>query len=296
MNRRIVVLGASGNIGKHVCRKIKEDFPQDTLVKVSRTQRENEGWIAFNPWKDDWQILGKADVLVNCIGSFHESPNDDFERVHVGLIRLIIEHKALLGNPKIIHLSALGASVEHPIPFMQTKGRGEDILRKQQDIVIFRPSIVCFPGALLVTKMLKLVELSRYSFNRAILPSDFSQTKIQPVMIDDLTSAISKALFSQSTNNIIDAVGKDTIALGWLLDAAAKSGGKSIIPIEIPNSLVGAVTRNFVSVWFPGLITYDQFQLLLTDNISDSTPFNEWLGYESKGTKAFWINAFKSEK
>jgi uncharacterized protein YbjT (DUF2867 family) len=292
MNGGICLLGGSGNIGKMLYPALVKAFPNVPIVRTSRKHREGDHWITFNPFLDPWTCLGQPSVIINLIGSFQESPDKDFSITHVELPRIIIENRQILGMPRIIHISALGAHSEHPSIFLQTKGKGDEILIKQGNVCILRPSIVCHPDTLLVKKLMKLVELSRYLFNRALLPAQFRNTLIQPIMANDLNDFIITIIHRPCKEKMVELTGKDPISLGTLLDWASEKGGKPLVSVEIPRALVGMVTRNFITIWFPGLVTYHQYQLLLTHNVASPETAERILGRPVESTVEFWQQAF----
>lgn len=294
--KRIAIIGASGQIGRLITNALKQQFLDAEILALSRqTQLVQHGYTVFDPAADDWSNLGKIDILINCAGIIQESKNAAFHQVHVDLIYSIIENRQLINNPRIIHISALGADPLHPIAFLKTKGIGDQILLKQQDTYILRPSIVCTPNALLVQKFKILFELSsRYLFNLTLLPTGFSKTRIQPVMPVDLEKVVVELCKQNPEQKIWNVVGAEEISFGWLMELASKVRNQKLTTIEIPKNLVASVTKNFISVWFPGLINYDQFQLLFKDNIADKRPMEQLIGKKAESTIAFWENEFKN--
>lgn len=294
--KRIAIIGASGQIGRLITNALKQHFLDAEIIALSRkTQLVQHGYTVFDPAADDWSKLGKIDILINSAGIIQESKNVAFHQVHVDLMHSIIENRQLINNPRIIHISALGADPLHPIAFLKTKGIGDQILLKQQDTYILRPSIVCTPNALLVQKFKILFELSsRYLFNHTLLPTDFSKTRIQPVMPIDLEKVVAELCKQNPEQKIWNVVGAEEISFGWLMELASKVRNQKLTTIEIPKNLVASVTKNFISVWFPGLINYDQFQLLFKDNIADKRPMEQLIGKKADSTIAFWENEFKN--
>lgn len=293
--KRIAVIGASGRLGQTICSAISMQLPETELLCLSRKKTAlDERFISFDPFTDDWNILNHTDILINAAGIIHESGDYAFEEVHVRLPQLIIENRHLIGNPKIIHISALGADSTHPIAFLRTKGEGDKILLKQPGCYIVRPSIVCTPNALLIQKLKTLLELSsKYLFNHPFIPADFLKTRIQPVMPVDLQELIVKLCKESPNNKLWNLVGAEELTFGWLIEQAGKARNQKINPIEIPKNLVAVVTRNFISVWFPELINYEQFQLLFKDNIADKNPVESFIGKSVQSTREFWKNEFK---
>jgi hypothetical protein len=159
--------------------------------------------------------------------------------------------------------------------------------------MVFRPSLFCLPNNLLVQKMILLLDISRYLGNRALLPATFPQHKIQPVMPNDVVDAIERGIYSEVLPvKSLDLVGPSPISFGDLMTLAAKLRNQRLIPIEIPKNLVDIVTRNFISVWFPEILDYEQFKLLFKDNVGDPRQLEDWIGRPAQSSEEFWKMAF----
>ena len=288
--KRIAILGARGQLGSLLHQRLLEQ-PECEVIALSR--KAGEGFLRFDPLQDDWAILGKVDVFVNVAGIIRESKNEAFYEVHTELLRTLIENRYGIGNPRILHVSVLGSDAASSSAFLNSKAKGEAIVLKQDDALVLRPSLLCLPNNLLVQKMVLLLDISRYLGNRALLPATFPQHKIQPVMPLDVLQAIERAIQVQELPvKTLDLVGPAPISFGELMTLAAKVRNQRLIPIEIPKNLVDIVTRNFISVWFPEILDYEQFKLLFKDNIGDPRLLEEWLGRPPLSSTDFWISAF----
>lgn len=293
--KRVAIIGASGQVGNLIYSYLKNEHSNWEILALSRdTSKGPNGYLVFNPEKDDWGKLGKLDILINAAGIIQESKDSDFEHVHVHLVLKIIENRHLIGDPKIIHISALGADEKHPIAFLRTKGQADQILLKQAFTYILRPSIICTPNTLLVKKFKILFDISKFFFNHALLPSEFLKTRIQPVMADDFKKIVNQFCIQDPEQKIWNIVGAEEISFKWLMDMASQVRGQRFFPIEVPKNLVASVTKNFISIWFPGLINYDQFQLLFKDNIADKTELEKFIGHTLESTLPFWEEQFKA--
>lgn len=293
--KRVAIIGASGTLGKIIVKKLSSS-PDVELIKLSRnTSLGPEGFLVFEPEKDDWKKIGDVDILINAAGIIHESKDAEFEKVHVHLVQKIIENRHVIGDPKIIQISALGADEKHPIAFLRTKGIADTILIKQANTFVLRPSIVCTSNTLLVTKFKMMFDISKYFFNHAVLPASFLKTRIQPIMEYDFAETIELLCRQNASQSIIDMPGAEQISFQWLMDLAGEVRKQKMIALEIPKNLVEAVTKNFISIWFPGLINYDQFQLLFKDNIAEKKAIEELLGRPVQSTLDFWKKEFALE-
>ena len=132
---RIIILGASGQIGSFLFEDLRSKY---TVTGTSR--KSSTSLLRFDPFLDDWSALGEADVVINCIGQIQESSSCSFKKIHLGISKKLIENRMLLGDPRIIQISALGASAIHPVEFLRTKGEADDYLLQFPDTVVARPS------------------------------------------------------------------------------------------------------------------------------------------------------------
>lgn len=294
---RIGIIGAGGTVGSTLSQYLAQHTPHEVL-RLGRTQSKHaEGtYTLFDFSNEDWSSLGRFDVIVNCAGIIRESRYDDFHHVHVELVKTLLANRVRLGNPRIIQISALGASQEHQIAFLRTKGIADDLLGANPDTYILRPSILCLPDNLLVQKFKWLVFMSRILMHRPIVPTGFLETRIQPVMGDDLGETVKLLCEHSSESRIIAVVGKDQLSFKQLLEITVGFEKKKLFPIEIPKKLIEPVTKNFISVWFPELINYDQFSLLFNDNVASPATMENLIGREASSTLEFWKEEFKEIK
>lgn len=290
---RILILGASGKVGCEARKALFLLAPDCKVVCTSRKPWDgprlpNETWLTFDPFHDAWNGLGHVQVVVNCIGAIQPERGAGFEDIHVGLVELLLENREMLGMPRIVHLSALGARPDHFTDFLATKGRADALLMQQPNCVILRPSIVCTPGTMLSQKLRQLIRLGRFSFGKLLVPTGFPFTQVQPVLGADLGRAIAVAAMRCQVPHMVEVVGPQRIAFGELIEEMAAVAGKQIRLIEVSRDIMETFVRHLVSVWFPELINYDQFRLLFEDNVGELAQTTALLGRPPLETLGFW--------
>jgi uncharacterized protein YbjT (DUF2867 family) len=288
---RIAVIGASGMVGRRLVEFLRR-WPHCEVLALSRNPTL-PGYLKFDPENDDWRLLGRLDVLINCAGIIRESRASAFYDVHVQLIKTILAQRTQAGNPRILHFSVLGADENNPIAFLKSKGVGDALLLQAEDVYILRPSIICYPENVLVQKLKLLLHMGRLMLNVTPVPKGFLQTRIQPVMPEDLLNAIARLITDGFDEKVIPCAGPEALSFQDLLKMAAKTRKMKPIPLEIPKSLVEPVTKNFIAVWFPELISYDQFQLLFRDNVDNSLMLEKLIGQPPSSTLPFWEEQFR---
>lgn len=267
---RILILGASGQIGFPLLQRLSHSFPQAQIVGTSRSGlapgplASNANMLGFDPFSDDWEVLRPCDWVYNCIGQIRESKTMPFQRIHAGLTELLLANREKLGQPRIMQLSALGAGRYPDIPFLATKAEADRRLLLEPDTVVIRPSIVWTPDTMLLRKLRQLYRMSRWLGGRVIVPQGFLQSTVQPIEIDDLTALMIAVGEGRHAERIVSAVGPEPMSFGALLEEVA---GKPLPAWEIPRKVLEPLIRYIVSPLMPQLINYDQFRLLFEDNI-----------------------------
>ncbi len=283
---RVLILGASGQIGSVIFSGLENSY------EVSGTSRKTYGnLLKFDPFKDDWSTLGKFDVLINCVGQIEPTAESSFHHIHVDLTSTIIANRGNIGNPRIVQISALGASANHQVDFLKTKGLADDLLLRHPDTAVIRPSIVCTHRTMLVKKMRMLSNLSRISFGFLPVPKGFLQTKVQPIMPQDLVALVRKACFDRSIN-VIEAVGPVPLSFGEIIQLLETNRGRRLRTLEIPRTPIDAVVKRLIVPLWPGVINSQQYDLLFNDNIADADKCSRLLGRAPIDSRAFFREEF----
>ncbi len=287
---KVIVLGASGQIGSAIRAALNKDHE---VVGTSR--KDTAELVQFDPFQDDWASLGQADVIINAIGQIGAARSSGFYKIHVELPERIIAHRKLLGNPRIIQISGLGASAKHTVEFLRTKGIADDLFLQHPDTVVIRPSIVCTPKTMIARKMLMLSNMARVSFGLLPVPKGFLDTRIQPIMIQDLVDAVA-LLLNDRGQRVVNAVGPDPISFRELIALLAEIRNQKFRFIEIPKPVTDVAVRHFVSRVLPNVINSQQYDLLFEDNTADAEPIELLLGRALLPTRPFFAEQFSAGK
>lgn len=283
---RIIVLGASGQIGSVIFNGLKRAHQViGTSRKPSLKLRQ------FDPFDDDWLSLGTADVLINCVGQIEATDSSSFYRIHVELTKRIIEHRQSIGDPRIIQISALGASTEHKVEFLRTKGEADDLLLQHPNTTVVRPSIVCTHRTMIVRKMLMLSNISRFSFGIVTVPKGFLKTKIQPIMPTDLVDLVEKQLYDRE-HCVVNAVGPESLSFHEIITMMLESRNQKMRLVEISKAIADVMVSTFVSPVFPNVINAQQYQLLFENNVADEKTVTQILGRPLTSTRQFFKDEF----
>lgn len=292
---RIILLGANGRIGKTIYAKLLQDFPGAELLACVRqrhlhfegcTGDKKHHSMVFDVFADNWERLGKADVLINCIGAIEETEDASFYKVHNALTALICRHRGLLGNPRIIQLSALGADLKSTSRFLRTKAEADELLLQHADTFVVRPSVVCSPDTLLARRFRKVGQLARWCFNRLPVPPQVMRFGIRPVMPADLAAVISGMITGNPEKRIVVVAGPQHYNFAELI-ALVRPGARLLVLPE-------PVFRILYIFLFPIVRTFFRREELTLIGTS-STAAEQPAGFVFSETGTFWKNALKKQ-
>jgi uncharacterized protein YbjT (DUF2867 family) len=300
---KIVVLGGSGFIGRHVCEKLAAQGHSITvptrrlssaahLIPLPRLQLQlcdvhNSAQLA--------QVVAGHDVLINLVAVLHGNAQR-FEAVHVQLPRSIVAACHAGGVGRVVHVSALGAALDAPSMYQRSKAQGEAVLagastpepRKagtSLDVRILRPSVVFGAEDKLLNLFASLQKIAPF------MPLAGADTQFQPVWVEDVAQAVlqlastdrlpqgSQAADSASNASVFEACGPQVLTLRELVQLAGRSVGAQRPVFSLPAPL--ARLQAFVMEHLPGepLMSRDNLDSMRVANIaSGQLPGLEQLG------------------
>ena len=182
---RVLVLGASGFLGRHVVHALR--CAGATVVRgVRRAQQADEIAIDFTCDLDPdiWRPrLNGIDVVVNAVGILQVRPDAPFDAIHRAAPLAVLRGCELAGVRRFIQISALGSgATRDPLGYFATKTAAEEALLASTSVtaVIIRPSLVFGEDG-----ASSAVMLAAASLPIQFLPGDGAQL-VQPVHVDDL--------------------------------------------------------------------------------------------------------------
>jgi nucleoside-diphosphate-sugar epimerase len=273
--KNCLIFGGSGQIGRHLLRKLTKNNYKVTVVTrnlhqkgyVIKTQA-NAGYIdvvecnIFDEVKIR-KLFTKTDICINLIGILYETgKGSTFKNIHSIfpsiLAKLCKEYKV----KQFIHLSALGINEAIDSEYAKSKLEGEANIQKNFSLAtILRPSVVYSVDDNFTTSFMTL--LSRLP----IFPLYYNgNTKFTPIHCSDLTDIIYHVISKNKFSKIIECVGPETITLKDILKKLLNLINKNRFLIPMPFFIANISARLFQLFPKP-LLTLDQLKLLKYDNI-----------------------------
>jgi uncharacterized protein YbjT (DUF2867 family) len=276
--KNCLIFGGSGQIGRHLIRKLTQNNYKVTVVTrnlhqkgyVIKTQA-NAGYIdvveanIFDETKIR-KLFSQTDICINLIGILYESgKGNTFQNIHSIfpsiLAKLCKEYKV----QQFIHLSALGINNALDSNYAKSKLEGETNIQKNFPLAtILRPSVVYSVDDNFTTNFMTL--LSRLPF----FPLYYNGvTKFTPIHCSDLTDTIYYVISKNIYSKIIECIGPEVISLKEILKKLLKLINKNRLLVPLPFFAANMSAKLFQLFPKP-LLTVDQLVLLKYDNISSN--------------------------
>ena len=274
--KNCLIFGGSGQIGRHLIRKLTKNNYKVTVVTrnlhqkgyVIKTQA-NAGYIdiveanIFDEQKIR-KLFSKTDICINLIGILYEKgSNSSFQNIHTIfpslLSKLCKEYKV----EHFVHLSALGINSAIDSKYAKSKLEGEMNIQKNFSLsTILRPSIVYSVDDNFSTNFMTL--LTRLP----VFPLYYNgNTKFMPIHCADLTDIIYHVISKKINSKIIECVGPETLSLEQILKKLLELIDKKRFLIPMP-LFFAKISASFFQLFPKPLLTTDQLKLLKYDNIT----------------------------
>lgn len=280
--KRILVLGGSGFIGRHVCEKAGQ---LNCRVTVPTRKMLNARSVAPLPWVDVietdihqemdlTQLVRGHDAVVNLVAILHGNA-ETFDHVHSTLVQKLA--RACVGGKvrHLVHVSALGAAPDAPSLYQRSKAAGEAALAASaQKTTILRPSVVFGAQDHFLNLFARLQKVL------PVMPLAGADTRFQPVWVQDVAQAIVNRLGgidqlqahgSVAPGPVFEACGPDVFTLRELVQLAGRLSGHPRPVLALPDSL--ARLQATMMEWLPGepMMSRDNLASLQVDNIASGT-------------------------
>ena len=288
--KNCLIFGGSGQIGRHLIRKLtKNDYKVIVVTRnihqkghIIKTQG-NAGYIdvvqanIFDESKMN-SLFQRADTCINLVGILYEKKRSSFKNIHT-LFPLLLAKLSKQNNLKhLIHLSALGINEAIDSNYAKSKLEGEkEILKKFPLSTILRPSVVYSVDDNFTTNFMTLL-------NRLpIFPLYYDgQTKFMPIHSSDLVEIIYNIISKHIYSQIIECVGTETLTFREIIEKLLNLIDKRRILLPVP-LLFGKFSAKFFQLFPKPLLTEDQLRLLKYDNIvSGKYKTNTDIGFPAK--------------
>ena len=218
--KNCLIFGGSGQIGRHLLRKLTKNGYKITVVTRNIHQKSyiiktqaNAGYIdvveanIFDE-KKIRMLFENTDICINLIGILYEkNKGKSFNSIHSVFPSILSKLSKEYKLEQLIHLSSLGINNAVDSDYAKSKLEGEkNIFENFPNATILRPSIVYSVDDNFTTQFMTL--LSRMP----IFPLYYSgKTKFMPIHCSDLTDIIYHVITKKTLSKIVECVGPETL-------------------------------------------------------------------------------------
>ena len=269
--KKILILGGTGFVGRHLCEKLAELPYRVTIVTRRRSKAQHLQMLPMVDIAEATSIEGAAlmhllaehDGVVNLVAILHGN-EAAFEKAHVQLPLELARACDAAGQRRVVHISALGASVDSASMYQRSKARGEAVLRGSGlDVTVLRPSVIFGSEDKFLNTFASLQKVF------PVIPLAGSSARFQPVWVEDVATAIVKCLEDKSTiGQTFEACGPEVFTLKQLVQLAGQYSGHDKPLMGLPDWLarIQAALMEFA----PGepIMSRDNLEAMKVDNVS----------------------------
>jgi len=277
---RLVVTGASGFVGRHLCRRARSRGLD--VIGIARNQAAADAVAACgaSPAKVGLEATALAEVFEGAAAVVHlaqigtERPGATYETVNVGGTRNVVRGAQAAGVRRIVFLSGLG--VAHyglkrrcTNPYFLSKLKAEvELFSSDRDVIVFRPSYIVGSGNPWI------LGLVRDLAGDKVQQVGDGSYRLQPIAIDDAVDLILREISGGKDNPLVcDMVGPEPLAYRTFLRRLRRISGApeplrvKVVPVESADRWVEE--RGMSSA---------ELDCLLCDEVSDPRPLESLLG------------------
>ncbi|MFC0240247.1 complex I NDUFA9 subunit family protein [Rhodopseudomonas telluris] len=269
----VTVFGGSGFIGRHVVSALAR---RDYRIRVAVRRPELAGHLqplgrvgqihavqANLRYPESVQAaMRDSRVAINLVGILAEGGAQRFDAVQAEGAVAIAKAAAAIGA-RLVHVSAIGADASSASRYARSKAAGEQaVLAAVPHATILRPSVVFGPEDSFTNRFAALARIS------PVLPLVGADTKLQPVYVGDVASAVAEAVDGHTKPGATyELGGPEQMTMREIIELILETVDRKRLLLPLPFGL--ASLQAALLQFAPGdfKLTPDQVALLKVDNV-----------------------------
>lgn len=275
----VTVFGGSGFIGRYVTQRMAR---AGWRVRVA-VRRPDDAYFV-RPYGVVGQVepiqanlrdeastrraIAGADAVINCVGILAEAGPQTFAALMDEGAGRVARLAAEAGVGRLVHISAIGADPESDSAYAAAKGRGEAAVRAAfPDAVILRPSVLFGTEDQFFNRFAAMARLS------PVLPLVGGATRFQPVYVDDVAAAATRAVLEGAQPGVYELGGPEVATFRALMERMLETIRRRRFVVGLPGGLARLIGRASDGVsrltggLVPAPLTLDQTRQLAHDNV-----------------------------
>ncbi|KAF9182405.1 hypothetical protein BGZ51_007063 [Haplosporangium sp. Z 767] len=210
-----------------------------------------------------------SDTVYNLLGRDYETRNFSFSDVHVEAAGIIAELAQKHDVDRLIQMSSMNADIDSPSRFLSTKAEGEQLVRSIiPSATIVRPSFMYGQEDRF---------LARLAMSRGLsIRINGGMTKVRPVNVSDVATALHKMLDDQSTvGETFELVGDKVYTYKELMDFIKETTNLDVGDINVPKPIASLVAKAMNLLPWQTLGADEVERMMLDDNLTGVKTFKD---------------------
>jgi uncharacterized protein YbjT (DUF2867 family) len=293
----VTVFGGSGFLGRHVVRAlVRQGYRIRNAVRrpdlaghlqpLGRVGQIHSVQANLRYPASVEAAVRDSDVVITLFGILTEGGAQSFDAVQAKGAETVATAAAAAGA-RLVHVSAIGADAESPSRYAKAKAAGEAaVTAAVPSATIFRPSVLFGPEDQFTNRFAALARLL------PVLPLIGAETKMQPVYVGDVATAIADAVDGKAkAGATYELGGPEVLTMREIIEAIVAIADRKPRLVPLPFGLA-RLQANFLQ-FAPGAfkLTPDQVTLLEHDNVVSDAAKAAGLTLEGLGIAADSLEA-----
>ena len=280
----VLVTGAAGFVGAHVCRQLTERGARvRALVRSPVKAAERLAPMPLELHVGDvrdvtvlQRTMQGCDAVVHLAAIAIERRGQTYEDVNRGGTERVLDAMRAAGVRRLIHMSQNGAASSLPYRFLRSKGFAEDAVRASgTDWTVLRPSVIFGPEDEFANVLARLVRLSPFVYP---VPGG-GTARFQPIAVDDVAGAVAAALAERDTIRQAYALGGPAqLTLRQMVERILVAMDTKRLLVALPTSLLRPVIALLQRVLPNPPVTTELLDLLKIDNVVAGNALRDTFG------------------
>lgn len=227
---KILVVGAGGFIGRHVCAALAAAGHEALRPEL----RPVQDWGSAGAWAPSLHGMDGVVYAAGCLRDRADGVDDLLDLLHHRAPAALADACEAAGVQRLVHISALCGGVS---AYARSKHAGEISLAGRACIV--RPSLVVGAGGVSSRTLDLLARLPWLP-----LPAAIARCRVQPIRVEDLAAGIVAALVAPRPAASWTAVGPEAApVVEWIARRRTMRGHAAAWHIQLPDALTRASAR-----------------------------------------------------
>ncbi len=280
----VLVTGAAGFVGKHVCRELTRRGSRvrgfvRSPAKAAERLAQMPIDLHVGDVRDETTLrraMHGCDAVVHLAAIAIERPGETYEDVNAHGTQQVLDAMQAAGLRRLVHVSQNFAASTSPHRFLRSKGIAEDAVRASGiDWTVLRPSVIFGREDEFVNVLARLVRLSPLVYP---VPGG-GKARFQPVAVDDVAGVVAGALERGATVRRAYALGGPAqLTLRQMIERVLVGMEARRLLVPVPIALVRPLIALGQRVLPRPPVTTELLDLLAIDNVVDGDALRDDFG------------------